>query len=129
MPTTNEFAGRTAHAPDAYIERPVTLINKFVVPAERDEAFMALWTETSLYFRAQPGFVSLRFHRAVSPDADYRYVNVATWRSLDDFRAAHDTDEFRRVVGQPGWAEFPSNPALYEVVVTADAERAGAGQS
>jgi len=36
--------------------------------------------------------------RAVSADAQYRWVNVANWESEAHFRAAHGTDEFRRVV-------------------------------
>lgn len=75
-----------------------------------------------MYFRQRPGFLSLRLHRALSPDAQYRYVNVARWASLADFEAAHQTEEFLRVVGQPGWSEFPSNPTLYEVVVDHDAQ-------
>src|SRR6188508_663351 len=53
--------------------------------------------ETSEYFRAQPGFVSLKLHRAVSTDAQYRYVNVATWDSAAHYAAPHQTDEFRRL--------------------------------
>jgi heme-degrading monooxygenase HmoA len=93
----------------------VTLINSFQVAPERDEAFRALWGETSRYFIARPGFVSLRLHRAVADDAPYRWVNVAVWESEAAFRAAHGTDEFRRLVTVPGWAEFPSVPALFEV--------------
>jgi hypothetical protein len=44
-----------------------------------------------------------------------RWINVANWASEADFRAAHSTDEFRRVVTQSGWEEFPSLPVLYEV--------------
>jgi heme-degrading monooxygenase HmoA len=121
MPDTVEPQGRTATAPIA-ADRSVTLINKFVVAPERDEAFIAMWTEASEYFRGQPGFVSLRLHRAASPDADYRFVNVARWETLRDFQAAHDTDECRRVISQEGWKEFPSNPALYEVIVGVDAD-------
>jgi heme-degrading monooxygenase HmoA len=95
---------------------PVTLMNSFAVPAGRDDAFRALWDKTSKYFIAQPGFVSLRLHRAVSDDATYRWVNVATWQSEGAYRAAHSTEGFRRVVTQEGWQEFPSVPALYEVV-------------
>jgi hypothetical protein len=62
-----------------------------------------LWARTAKYFTAQPGFISLRLHRAVSADAQYRWVNVANWESEAHFRAAHGTDEFRRVVTQPGW--------------------------
>jgi hypothetical protein len=41
---------------------------------------------------------------------------VATWASAQDFYAAHQGDEFFKAVSQPGWEEFPSSPALYEVV-------------
>ncbi len=65
---------------------------------------------------AQPGGVSLRLHRAVSADAEPRWVNVANWESEAAYRAAHATEEFRRLVTAPGWAEFPSRPTLYEVI-------------
>jgi heme-degrading monooxygenase HmoA len=107
---------RIAPAGSRIADGPVTLMNRFAVRPERDDAFLALWTETSKYFRAQPGFVSLRLHRAVSADGEYRWVNVANWESEAHFRAAHGTDEFRRVVTQPGWHEFPSAPMLFEVV-------------
>jgi heme-degrading monooxygenase HmoA len=93
----------------------VTLINSFQVPAGRDEAFHALWTTTSRYFIARPGFVSLRLHRALNDDAPYRWVNVAVWESEEAFRAAHGTAEFRELVTVPGWSEFPSLPTLFEV--------------
>src|SRR3954449_2281673 len=117
MAETTDPARRSAPPPAHEHTGGVTLINSFVVPEGREEAFQELWTATSSYFRAQPGYLSLRLHRALSPDARYRFVNVARWSSLDDFQAAHATEKFRRVVSQPGWAEFPSSPALYEVVV------------
>jgi len=107
---------RTAAAPAAIHDGPVTLVNCFVVHPERDDAFLDLWTGTSGYFRAQPGFVALRLHRALSPGTHYRYINVATWASAEQFQAAHANPEFRALVGQPAWSEFPSSPALYEVV-------------
>ena len=94
---------------------PVTLINSFQVAPGRDEAFREIWGRTSRYFIARPGFVSLRLHRAVNDDATYRWVNVAVWESESAFRAAHGTDEFRSLVTAPGWSEFPSVPALFEV--------------
>jgi heme-degrading monooxygenase HmoA len=111
--------GRTATGPDE-ATRPVTLINRFVVPDGRDEVFQHLWTETSRYFRAQPGFVSLRLHRAVTPDARYRFVNVAQWASAAQYRAPHLSDEFRHLITQQAWREFPSTPTLYEIVAAAD---------
>jgi heme oxygenase (mycobilin-producing) len=93
----------------------VTLINSFQVAPDRDPEFRALWGETSRYFIARPGFVSLRLHRAVSDEAPYRWVNVAVWESEAAFRAAHGTEEFRALVTAPGWSDFPSLPALFEV--------------
>ena len=122
MPPTIDPAKRGATLPSNPPEGPVTLINSFVVDPRRDEAFEALWTQTSVYFRGRPGFVGLRLHRAVSPDATYRYVNVAVWESAAQFAAAHATEEFRQVVGQPGWREFPSSPTLFEVAIAYDAQ-------
>jgi heme-degrading monooxygenase HmoA len=118
MNATTDPQKRTALAPEDY-SGPVTLMNQFHVAVGRDDAFVALWTATSEYFRAQPGFRSLRLHRALLDDTTYRFVNVANWESIEQFRAAHATAEFREVVGQPAWAEFPSSPALFEIVVEA----------
>jgi heme-degrading monooxygenase HmoA len=109
--------GRTAVEAESGADRPVTLINSFLVPEGRDEAFVELWKQTSEYFRAQPGFLSLRLHRAVTPGADYRYVNVARWASDAHYRAPHGTEEFRQLVTQEAWREFPSSPVLYEVIL------------
>ncbi len=106
---------RTAPPGAAPATGPVTLINSFQVAPGRDAAFRDLWGETSRYFVARPGFVSLRLHRAVDDDAPYRWVNVAVWESEADFRAAHGTEQFRTLVTAPGWSEFPSMPALFEV--------------
>jgi heme-degrading monooxygenase HmoA len=121
MRETTDPEGRTAGMPSS-APGGVTLINSFVVPEGRDQAFEDLWTATSRYFRDQPGFLSLRLHRALTPDAHYRFVNVARWASLAQFKAAHETQEFRRVVSQPAWREFPSSPALYEVATEAGTE-------
>ena len=109
---------RTAPGADTLVEGPVTLMNRFVVSPERDDAFLELWTQTSMYFRAQPGFVSLRLHRGITDEAEGRWVNVATWATEAQFRAAHTTPEFFAVVGQEAWREFPSEPMLYEVVTS-----------
>ena len=104
---------------------PVTFINLFQVPADRDEAFRRLWDEVNAHMREQAGFHGHRLHRALAEDARYRYANVAEWESAEAWRAAHD-DGFRRLVGQPQWREFPSVPALYEVVHATDpTERVG----
>ena len=125
---TIDPARRTASAPDAAHAGPVTLINSFAVPEGREAAFLELWTATSGYFRARPGFLSLKLHRALSGDAPYRFVNVACWASAQQFAAAHATSEFRSLVSQPQWREFPSSPGLYAVVADYDVAPCGGCQ-
>jgi heme-degrading monooxygenase HmoA len=92
-----------------------TFINCFDVPHGREDEFFELWQEVNRYMAGKPGYLGHRLHRAVSPDAPCRFVNVARWASQADFHAAHD-DGFRALVGRPEWAVFRSHPGLYEVV-------------
>lgn len=125
MIVTTESSRRTAEPPAKAHSGPVTLINSFVVPAGREAAFLELWTQTSEFFRAQPGFVALRLHRALSPNASFRFVNVAEWTSAQAFAAAHAVDRFHELVALPGWREFASSPALYEVAAAFPIARSG----
>ena len=89
------------------------LINPFQAPQDQsDDEFLAWWERAAGYLRSQPGFVSARLHRAVTPDAKFRFVNVAEWESPQAFRAAVTSEGFRRL----GNGTPPNHPALYEVV-------------
>ena len=91
----------------------VILINPFEVPAGTDdEEFLRGWQRAADYMQRQPGFVSTRLHRALAPDARFRFVNVAEWESPQAFQAAVTSEEFREIAKDAG----PSSPALYEVV-------------
>jgi hypothetical protein len=59
-------------------------------------------------------------HRSVPQDAHYRFVNYVTWQSVEHWRDAQDAGS-RELVSRPEWAEFPSTPALYQVVHTSAA--------
>ena len=91
----------------------VILINPFEVSeGSSDEDFRRGWERAADYMRQQPGFMSTRLHRALQPDARFRFTNVAEWASPQDFQAAVGSDEFREIAsGGP-----PGSPALYEVV-------------
>lgn|SRR5690348_13075131 len=93
----------------------VTLINSFEVPAGREEEFFNLWRQVNTYMQTKAGYLGHSLHRALSPDALFRFVNVARWKSEAHFHAAHD-EGFRALVSQPGWRTFQSHPFLYEVV-------------
>jgi heme-degrading monooxygenase HmoA len=91
----------------------VILINPFEVPdGTNDEDFLRGWERAADYIRQQPGFVGTRLHRALRPDARFRFVNVAEWESPQDFQAAVGSEEFRQIAS--GAAR--GSPALYEVV-------------
>lgn len=94
---------------------PVTLINCFEVPAGREAEFFALWEQVNGYMRSKAGYLGHRLHRALAPDASFRFINVVQWASAEHYRAAHD-EGFRAMVSQPAWSGFHSNPGLYEVV-------------
>ena len=93
----------------------VVLINPFEVPADvPDEQFLAGWQRAADLLKSRPGFLGSRLHRALSPDARFRFINVAEWESPQHFQAA---------VSDPAFAELaknspPNSPALYEVART-----------
>ena len=91
----------------------VVLINPFeVAEGIDDDDFLRGWERAAEFLRQQPGFVSTRLHRALSPDARFRFINVAEWKSPQEFEAAVTSAEFREIARDAG----PGSPALYEVV-------------
>ena len=91
--------------------QPVVLINAFEVPEEADEAFLEGWERQREFLSAQDGYVSTRLHRSLSPDADFRFVNVARWDSAKAFRDATSQPEFRNAQ-----LPFRFHASLYELV-------------
>jgi heme-degrading monooxygenase HmoA len=90
---------------------PVVLINAFEVPEGADEAFQEGWERQRQFLSTQDGYLSTRLHRSLSPDADFRFINVALWESAEAFQAATSQPEFRSAS-----APFPFHASLYEVV-------------
>ena len=98
------------------MNKPAIFINCFEVPAGRDEEFLAMWNAVNHYMRGKPGFISNRLHRANMPNARFRFVNYVQWRTVDDWRAAHD-DGFRAMIDKPEWRDFTFTGATYDVVL------------
>jgi heme oxygenase (mycobilin-producing) len=69
-------------------DSPVVLINLFAVPATADDGFVAGWERARDFLAGQDGYLSTELHRSLAPDADFRFVNVAQWRSAGAFEAA-----------------------------------------
>ena len=94
----------------------VVLINAFEVPARDAETFIAAWEKTRDYLRTQPGYVDTALHRAITPETEFAFVNIARWRTAADFAAATRSPGFRESAA--GLAGYRPHPALYQVVRT-----------
>jgi heme-degrading monooxygenase HmoA len=94
----------------------VVLINAFEVPAAGAEAFIAAWEQARDYLRTQPGYIDTALHQAVTPGADFEFVNIARWKTSGDFTAAVRNQEFQQAAA--GLAGYRSHPALYRPVRT-----------
>jgi heme oxygenase (mycobilin-producing) len=91
----------------------VVLINAFEVPPEGDDAFLAGWEGTREFLHTQPGYLATRLHRRLSPEVDFRFVNIGRYASPQALQAAVNQPRFRQAA-----AAIPhrAHPGLYEVV-------------
>lgn len=92
------------------------LINTFEVPTDREREFLALWRQANALLRDARAYRSTRLHRALSPDAVIRYVNVAQLDSVDTWRTVLGQPPFRAIAAS--MSDFSSRPGLFEVTVT-----------
>ncbi len=93
----------------------VILINPFEVPETTDdETFLRGWSAAADYMQNQPGFLSSRLHRALSPSARFRFINIAEWSTPQDFQAAVSSPRFQELARDSD----ANYPGLYEVVRT-----------
>lgn len=95
---------------------PLVLINAFEVPGGEAEQFIAAWEKTRDYLKTQPGHMDTALHQAVTPGADFQFVNIAPWRTAEEFSAATQSPGFRQSAA--GLASYPIHPSLYRVVRT-----------
>jgi heme-degrading monooxygenase HmoA len=91
----------------------VVLINAFEVPADTDDAFLASWEASRQFLRAQPGYLATRLHRSLSPEPDFRFVNVGRYANPQAFQAAISQPKFREAAAA---IQHRAHPGLYEVV-------------
>ena len=90
---------------------PVILINPFSVPRGKEDEFLAMWKETAARVKGAPGFIEARMHRSLDPGAEFRFVNVARWESVEAWQRA-----FAGLKPRDIGAPVTAHPALYEVV-------------
>lgn len=72
---------------------PIVMINLCTMASEDEAAFLAAWTEDSLFMKHQPGFISTQLHRALGESPTY--VNYAVFDSAAAWRDAFKNPEFQ----------------------------------
>ena len=92
-----------------------TLINCSQGAPEKDERFLELWRKADDLLRSRSGYPPTRLHKAVGPQARFRYVNVAELDSVETWQAAVSSPEFAAIAAQ--MAGFSPSPGLYAVEV------------
>jgi hypothetical protein len=61
-------------------------------------------------------YVDTALHQAVSPNPEFRFVNIGRWETPQAFQQAIQSPGFRQAC-QP-LADFRPHPALYQIVRT-----------
>jgi hypothetical protein len=85
------------------------------VTPEQDERFLQLWHQADDLLRSRGGYRTTRLHRALGPQARFRYVNVAELDSVEAWLSAVSSPEFAAIAAQ--MADFSPSPGLYTVEV------------
>jgi heme-degrading monooxygenase HmoA len=89
----------------------ISVINSIVVPDGMNQIAETIRNEYVNYFKAQAGFVSSTFYRAMTKEQDQatKYVNIVVWASIEHFnqvvnkgfRDAHgENEDGMRVLGK-----------------------------
>ena len=85
---------------------PVILTNPFVVPAGSEEDAIAMWAQARDFLATQPGYISTKLHRSLSPDA---LIDVAEWESMETFQetttAMRQSASIPRIGGVQGYPQ------------------------
>jgi len=95
-------------------QMPVTLINVFIVPANRQEEFLSNWKRTTEVFSRNVGAIETHLHRNTGVgNGTFQFINIAKWESAEAWKTAHDnyTPTEYSVPGVKG------HPAIYEAIV------------
>jgi heme oxygenase (mycobilin-producing) len=91
---------------------PVVLINVFSVPKGQEEEFLQRWGKHAEALIHEPGFIRTKLHRSLDPEAQFNFINVAHWESVEAFRKAIGRPEYQQL-GR--LTQFGSTAGLYNV--------------
>lgn len=93
----------------------VVLINPFEVPEGKEDEALQMWKRAADFMRQQPGFISTKLHKAITPNARFHLVNVAEWETVEHFQSVSNNAEFQRIIAGSMEA-YPHYPGLYQAI-------------
>lgn len=113
------LAGCTAKAEQWRTQREamqnsVVLINTFEVPQGKEAETLAAWQKSRDFLKTQPGYISTRLHQNIDPNGKYHFVNVARWRSAEEFKAA--TAKMHQALPDNKPEGVTASPGLFKVI-------------
>ena len=62
----------------------VIIINKFDLASDKIDQFLKDWTETSILFKQQPGFITTELYKGIGKSSVF--ISYQVWKSIDDFK-------------------------------------------
>ena len=92
----------------------VVLINTFEVPQGKEAETLASWEKSRDFLKNQPGYIGTSLHQNLDANGKYRYVNIARWRSAEDFKAA--TEKMRQTMSDGAFEGVTITPGLFKVI-------------
>ena len=94
--------------------KPCTAIVSYKVRDEDVDNFLNAWDRANDFLKKQPGHVSTTLHRAMSSSPPFRFVNVAKWKTVEDFRKATQSTGYQEA---SGWLRaYPVYASVYDAV-------------
>lgn len=99
---------------EATAKKPCTAIVSYKVNYDDVDNFLNAWDRANDHLKKQPGHLSTTLHRSMSANATFRFVNVAKWKTVDDFRNATQSNEYQDAAS---WlSTYPVFAAAYDTV-------------
>lgn len=96
------------------MQNSVVLINTFEVPKGKEAETLASWQKARDFLKTQHGYMGTRLHQNIDPNGKYHFVNVARWKSAEDFKAA--TAKMREALPNNMPEGVTATPSLFKVV-------------
>ena len=92
----------------------VTLLNVFIVPADKEDEFLTEWKKTANFFANTKGFLEAHLHRNTGKgNTTFRFINIAKWESPEAWYDSHEQYKPTEY-NIPG---VKGHPAIFEPVV------------